>query len=161
MVKRTTAASLLTITLVIFGGRFFFTYNRDGHILYTEYTVCLFVTIGVLLYGLITEQRNLKNKRLVEYQLKKLSLSTKITLAGSILIALLSIHTIYLELKFPLPDIEGFFESTPESGNLSILIRIYVLVVAILTAIRSALVLQMYSRALNQKESAKEDADHL
>ncbi|WDH81764.1 hypothetical protein [Paenibacillus urinalis] len=55
MLKRTSAASLLTLTLVIFGGRFFFTYKLDGHILYAEYAICLLVTIGVLLYGLITE----------------------------------------------------------------------------------------------------------
>ncbi|SDX01278.1 hypothetical protein [Paenibacillus sp. PDC88] len=160
MVKRTSAASLLTLTLVIFGGRFFFTYKLDGHILYTEYAVCLLVTIGVLLYGLITEKVQFKKKGFAEKEFMNLPLPNKITLSVSIIMILVSINSIYLELKFPLPDIEGF-EIPSKRKWFNILIRIYVIVVAALTAIRSYLVLQRHSRALKQKENNKEDADHL
>lgn len=160
MVKRTAAASLIILILVIFGGRFYFTYKLDGHILYAEYAVCLLVTIGVLLYGLITEQVQFKKEGFAEKEFMNLPLSNKITLSVSIIMILVSINSIYLELKFPLPDIEGF-EIPPKRKWFNILIRIYVLIVAALTAIRSYLVLQRHSRASKQKENNKEDADHL
>ncbi|GAK42276.1 hypothetical protein PUW24_02110 [Paenibacillus urinalis] len=163
MLKRTSAASLLTLTLVIFGGRFFFTYKLDGHILYAEYAICLLVTIGVLLYGLITEQRNLKNRTYSKMEMVKWSRGHKVIILCSIVIILLGSHLIYLQFHPPVPTtgpVGDLLNSKPDWFD--IMVRFYIITAAVFTALRSTLVIRSFSRALeNQNEIIKEDADHL
>ncbi|MFD2702990.1 hypothetical protein ACFSVM_21395 [Paenibacillus shunpengii] len=163
MVKRTAAASLIILILVIFGGRFYFTYKLDGHILYAEYAVCLLVTIGVLLYGLITEQRNLKNKTYSKKDMMKWSRGHKVIILCSIVIILLGSHLIYLQFHYPVPKtgpVGDLLNSKPDWFD--IMVRFYIIMTAVFTALRSTLVIRAFSRAMEkQHEIIKEDADHL
>ncbi|MCM3785591.1 hypothetical protein M3231_21735 [Neobacillus mesonae] len=162
MVKRSGATSLLILTLVMFGGRFLFTFHRDGHILIAEYMVCLIITISVLIYGIMAEKRRLRNETYEHKDMIKWSRAHKLTIVGSVIIILLTSHLIYLELSLLMIDSE-LIQDLIKPYWFDILIRFYVIVTAALTALRSALVVRAFSQTLNQKQmdTVKEDSDYL